>query len=62
MIGDRQCYVEEKRTNGSRGKLMQLQSLPFFFPKKCQFYGMHVYFEKEYRFVPTCRVFANSHF
>jgi hypothetical protein len=23
---------------------------------------MHVYFEKEYRFVPTCRVFANNYF
>jgi hypothetical protein len=29
MIGERQCYVEEKRTNGSRGKLIQLQILSF---------------------------------
>jgi hypothetical protein len=29
MIGERQCCVEEKRTNGSCGKLIQLQSLPF---------------------------------
>jgi hypothetical protein len=49
MIGERQSYVEEKRTNGSRGKLIQLQSLPFSSLKNaCLFKNIYLFLHGEF--------------
>ena len=49
MIGERQCYVEEKRTTGSRGKSIYIfvLSKAWRLLVECKF----VYFEKYYVFV-----------